>query len=73
MTRVDTAVNHPGDEPPGDVASEIAWRVAARLFRDHQPGPDGDGGRSTCATCGRPWPCSGVRMAELGLLSAAKR
>jgi hypothetical protein len=73
MTSVDTAVTHPGDEPPGDMASEIAWRVAARLFRDHQPGPDGEGGRPTCATCGRLWPCSGVRMAELGLMSAAKR
>ena len=73
MTSVDTAATHPGDEPPGEVASEIAWRVAARLFRDHQPGPGLDEGRPTCATCGRPWPCSGVRMAELGLMSAAKR
>ena len=74
MTSVDTALAHPGEEPPGEVASEIAWRVAARLFRDHQPGPGGgEGGRPSCATCGRPWPCSGVRMAELGLMSAAKR
>ena len=73
MTTVVTAVTHAGDEPPEEVASEIAWRVAARLFRDHQPGPVGGGAQSTCASCGRPWPCSGVRMAELGLMSAVKR
>lgn len=73
MTSVDTALTHPGEEPPDEVASEIAWRVAARLFRDHQPGPGGEDDRPSCATCGRPWPCSGVRIAELGLMSAAKR
>jgi hypothetical protein len=73
MANVETVVTHPGDEPPGEVASEILWRVAARLFRDHQPGPGGAGSRPACAVCGRPWPCSGVRMAELGLMIAAKR
>jgi hypothetical protein len=69
MVGVGIGVAHPG-EPPDGVVSEILWRVAVRLFRDHQPGP-ADAGAPTCAACGRRWPCSGVRMAELGL-SAAK-
>ena len=74
MTTVVTAVSRPGEEPPGEVASEILWRVAARLFRDHQPAAaDSEAqpaARSACAGCGRPWPCSGFRMAELGLSTA---
>jgi len=64
------AANHPGDEPPTGVGSEILWRVAARLFRDHQPTACGAGAGRTCAACDRPWPCSGVRMAQLGLSAA---
>jgi hypothetical protein len=71
MIRVETAAIHPGDEPPAEVVSEILWRVAVRLLRDHQPAPSCGERLSTCASCARPWPCSGVRMAELGL-SAAK-
>ena len=68
------------DEPPAEVSSEIMWRVAARLFREHQPDrfrpPDPMAfapltGGLACVACRRPWPCSGLRMAELGL-SAAK-
>ena len=71
MTRITTSVTCPGDEPPGGVGSEILWRVAARLFRDHQPAVSRAGPARTCAACDRPWPCSGLRMAQLGL-SAAK-
>jgi hypothetical protein len=70
MTSVVTAVGRPGEEPPGEVASEILWRVAARLFRDHQPRPADSQAPPVCAGCGRPWPCSGFRMAELGLSAA---
>jgi hypothetical protein len=72
MIDVETAAVHPGDEPPAEVVSEILWRVAVRLFRDHQPAPSDGGPPSSCASCARPWPCSGVRTAELGL-SAARR
>jgi hypothetical protein len=71
MIRVETAGIHPGDEPPAEVVSEILWRVAVRLLRDHQPAPAPGEASVTCTCCARPWPCSGVRMAELGL-SAAK-
>ena len=70
MIGVETAAIRPGDEPPAEVVSEILWRVAVRLFRDHQPASTGAAG-PICAACARPWPCSGLRMAELGL-SAAK-
>ena len=68
MTGVESAAVQPGEEPPAGVVCEILWRVAARLCRDHQPAASGAG---TCAGCDRPWPCSGVRVARLGL-SAAK-
>ena len=71
MIRVESAAARPGDEPPAGVVSEILWRVAVRLFRDHQPTGSSAGAARTCAACDRPWPCSGVRTAQLGL-SAAK-
>ena len=71
MIGFETAAIHPGDEPPAEVVSEILWRVAVRLLRDHQPAPAMGASGSTCASCAQPWPCSGVRTAELGL-SAAK-
>jgi hypothetical protein len=58
------AVAEPG-EPPEDVRSEVLWRLAARLYRDHARGSE------TCAGCRQPWPCSGRRLAVLGLGRAA--
>ena len=54
----------PGEPPPG-VTSEVLWRLAARLFTDHRPAPAG--GDPLCASCQHSWPCSGRRLAELGL------
>jgi hypothetical protein len=67
------------DEPPAGVTSEIMWRLAVRMFREHQPDrfrpPDPLAyaqlaAGPACASCRRPWPCSGLRMAELGLSAA---
>jgi hypothetical protein len=63
-----TGYEVPSDEPPPRVTSDIAWRLAVRLFRDHSR-TDQDSIR--CARCGQPWPCSGRRLAELGLNEAA--
>jgi hypothetical protein len=69
MIRTTTRLELPSDEPPAQVTSEIVWRLAVRLFRDHGPsGPD-DGPRR-CGWCDQPWPCSGRRLAELGLNAA---
>jgi hypothetical protein len=46
---------------------ELLWLVARRLYRDHTHRADG----TECATCHQPWPCSGRRLAELGLTRAA--
>jgi hypothetical protein len=62
-------------EPPTGAASELIWRLAARLFHDHHPVPGcpmcsaevAGTADSHCASCGQPWPCSGRRLAELGL------
>jgi hypothetical protein len=63
---------------PGAVG-ELLWRLAARQFREHEcgshehalvgPPPElGGGSRGPrCRRCGQPWPCSGRRLAELGL------
>jgi hypothetical protein len=67
----------PGEPPPG-VSSELTWRLAARLFHDHHPEPGcpncsagpADPAENRCANCGQPWPCSGRRLAELGLKQA---
>jgi hypothetical protein len=64
----------PGEPPPG-VTSEVIWRLASRLFHDHyrEPGcrrcaPEpGGAADARCANCRQPWPCSGRRLAELGL------
>ena len=37
MSDLDTTVNQPGEEPPAGVSSEIMWRLAVRLWREHQP------------------------------------
>jgi hypothetical protein len=62
-----------GDEPPPGVTGDMLWRVAVRLARDHgkmwldeadiEPRP-------RCCGCRQPWPCSGRRLAELGLITA---
>jgi hypothetical protein len=54
-------------EPPARVRSELLWRLATRLYRDH----DHNDGGAACLTCRQPWPCSGRRLAELGLIRAA--
>jgi hypothetical protein len=66
----------PGEPPPG-VTSEVLWRLAARLFTDHRPAAAGETAPSgsapqaspeaRCASCQHSWPCSGRRLAELGL------
>jgi hypothetical protein len=61
----------PPEEPPPNVTSELLYRVAVRLYRDHsrrRPAPDEGGPR--CARCPHPWPCSGRRLAELALTVA---
>jgi hypothetical protein len=54
----------PGEPPPG-VTSEVLWRLAARLFIDHRPAPAAE--EAYCENCRHSWPCSGRRLAELGL------
>jgi hypothetical protein len=54
-------------EPPDRVRFELLWRLAARLFRDHDRRSDD----AVCAACRQPWPCSGRRLGELGLIRAA--
>ena len=54
-------------EPPEPVSSELLWRLATRLYRDHDPRPGG----AECVICHQRWPCSGRRLAELGLIRAA--
>lgn len=57
----------PPVEPPAGVTSEVLWRLAVRLFTDHHKDALAalDGPR--CVSCRQPWPCSGRRLAELGL------
>ncbi len=56
-------------EPPPHVTSEVIWRLASRLWHDHEhdrnPIP-------RCTGCGKPWPCSGRRLALLGLIQASR-
>lgn len=68
-----THARDPGDEPPPEVSAELLWRVAVRLHRDHGRSvvdEYDDEGRPRCRGCGQPWPCSGRRLAELGLIAA---
>jgi hypothetical protein len=58
----------PPDEPPPGIGSEILWRVALRLYRDHDQPARWTPPR--CRQCQRPWPCSSRRLAVLGLLAA---
>jgi hypothetical protein len=67
---VEVPLGQPGEEPPPQVRSELLWRLAVRLFWEHQPDPGVPADLRTCGTCRRPWPCSGQRMAQLGLNEA---
>lgn len=49
----------PGPLPLGGSAREADWELASAP--------------ATCAGCGQPWPCSGRRLAELGLNEAIVR
>jgi hypothetical protein len=73
--------NDPPAEPPPSVEHELLWRIAVRLYRDHQPQaacecgvgihpPKREAG-PTCLGCGKPSPCSGRRLALLGLNTAS--
>jgi hypothetical protein len=74
-------VHDPSEEPPVQIRSELLWRLSVRLFREHVAAgpicsrcaeslaPPGTG--LECAWCGQPWPCSGRRLAEVGLNAAA--
>ncbi|GIF09516.1 hypothetical protein Asi03nite_70540 [Actinoplanes siamensis] len=51
---LDAGGQTPPINPPTDCASPLIWRLARRLYADHQPGPDG-----WCLNC-RPailYPC----------------
>jgi hypothetical protein len=61
--------NPPG-EPPLTVTSELLWRLAVRLFRDHSAELATHDEAVHCARCRQRWPCSGRRLAELGLTAA---
>jgi hypothetical protein len=67
MIQAETDHYYPTEEPPREVSCEILWRLAVRLFREHQCDPTDP---PRCAGCRQPWPCSGRRMAELGLSEA---
>jgi hypothetical protein len=60
------------DGPPGEpherVRSEVLWRLAVRLYRDH----DHTSAADRCRSCDQPWPCSGRRLAQLGLRRASR-
>ena len=61
----------PPAEPPPQVRSELLWRVAVRLYRDHaRDRQASDRDEPRCARCPHPWPCSGRRLAELALTVA---
>jgi hypothetical protein len=67
MSENDAATVAMPGEPPDQVRSEVLWRLAARLYRDHGHTIDDD----RCESCRQPWPCSGRRLAQLGLKRAA--
>ncbi|MFF0378965.1 hypothetical protein [Actinoplanes missouriensis] len=59
----------PPIDPPAGCVSPLIWRLARRLYADHQPGPDG-----WCLNC-RPaivYPCVARQLADLGLAVAVR-
>lgn len=58
----------PPDEPPPGVVCAILWRVALRLYRDHDL--PARWSPPTCRQCQHLWPCSARRLAVRGLLTA---
>jgi hypothetical protein len=69
MFRGEVDLESPAEEPPVRVTSEILWRIAVRQFHEHRP-VDAGQEPARCTRCGEPWPCSGRRLAELGLNEA---
>lgn len=75
VVRSEIDLQNPPEEPPREVKHELLWRLAVRLLRDHQPetvctcvASQADTGKgATCMTCRSHSPCSGQRMALLGL------
>lgn len=60
----------PPIDPPTGCFNPLVWRLARRLYADHQPGPDG-----WCLNC-RPaivYPCVARQLADFGLMSAMDR
>lgn len=58
---------NPPIEPPAGCVNPLVWRLARRLFADHQPGPD-----RWCLLC-RPaitHPCVALQLADRGLAYA---
>jgi hypothetical protein len=73
MNRNSLVTGDPPEEPPTASTAELFWRVAVRLFRDHSTRPDTPVSEpSRCERCRQPWPCSGRRLAVLGLLAAVR-
>ncbi len=73
MDEVSFPPDDPPDEPPSGSVAELFWRVAVRLFRDHfTPLATAEPPEDRCTRCRQPWPCSGRRLALLGLLAAAR-
>jgi hypothetical protein len=71
MIESPTRTPEPPDEPPPQATSELLWRVAVRLYRDHTMDPRASApDEPRCARCAHPWPCSGRRLAELALTAA---
>lgn len=74
-------LQNPPDEPPHGVSDELLWRLAVRLFRSVTTSPrrctcrvssneDARDAKPRCVSCRQLSPCSGQRMALLGLSAA---
>ncbi len=61
---------HPADDPTADARTADA-RAADNRADDRAADPTADD-RPVCRRCRQPWPCSGRRLAELGLITAAR-
>jgi hypothetical protein len=81
-----TSDGRPTGEPPAPIGAglpigaELLWRLAVRQFREHgrsqlsqEHGQSHGSGPERCVRCAQPWPCSGRRLAELGLRAAQRR